>query len=132
LSHQQNAASIVPSRVIGHDDHYQLTELATLDGQPLWVTRLDATVGSELKLRIPARDVSLALTDAADSSILNRLRARIIQIEHSHSSRVLVKLQLGSHQLLARLTQKSVDRLQLTTGQTVYAQVKTVALLNEF
>ena len=45
-------------------------------------------------------------------------------------AQVLVALDVGATPLLARVTRKSAQALQLAPGQTVYAQVKGVAVLD--
>ena len=76
--------------------------------------------------------MSINLERAEHSSILNILPATIAEIEQSDSSaRVLIKLKVAHQYILVRLTHKSVTRLELTVGQQVYAQIKTVALLSD-
>ena len=131
LSHQENAASIIEARIQQHDERYQLTELQ-IDGRlPLFLTKIGGDIGDSVRVRIPARDVSITLDSPQASSILNILPATIEEIEHSNEARTLICLKVAEHRLLVRLTQKSVDRLQLKPGQSVYAQIKTVALLSE-
>ena len=94
-------------------------------------TDVSGDLGQSLRVRIPARDISIALSEPSQSSILNVLNCTIDDIEDTDASRVLVRLKLAQQTLLARLTRKSLDRLQLTKGQHVYAQIKTVALLSD-
>ena len=83
-----------------------------------------------VRVRIQARDVSLAKSPQHDSSILNTLSARIVGMDEQAPGRVLARLDVGGTALLARLTKKSADLLQLAEGQSVYAQLKSVALLD--
>ena len=84
-----------------------------------------------MRLRLPARDVSVCLVAPEQTSILNVLQARIDAMEAAGRSQVLLRLQIGDQYLLARVTRKSLDRLGLKVGLDVYAQVKSVALLND-
>ncbi len=131
ISLEENAAAIIEATIYEHDDEYQLTELRTDEDLPLFVTRIDEVIGNKVRLRIPARDISISLQAANDSSILNILPATIDAIEKNETSRLLVRLKIGKQALLARLTKKSVTRLQLSPNKQVYAQIKTVALLSE-
>lgn len=131
LSHEDNAASIIEAKIKQQDQHYQLTELLIDDKLPLYLTQTAGEPGTTLRVRIPARDVSITLQAPEQTSILNILPCTIDSIETSNSARVLLRLQVAEQFLLVRLTHKSVDRLQLTCGQQVYAQIKTVALLRE-
>ncbi len=130
LSHEENASSFITTSIRQHDEHYHLTELLIDDQHPLYLTQLNGQAGEQITVRIPARDVSLCLNKAEDSSILNIIPATIDEIETSPGARVLIRLLVGKQYLLARVTQKSVERLQLQTGQQIYAQIKTVALHN--
>jgi molybdate transport system ATP-binding protein len=76
-----------------------------------------------------ARDVSLALTQARDSSILNVLPATVQALADDGPAQLLVALDL-SGTLLARITRKSAAQLGLGPGQRVFAQIKGVAVLD--
>jgi molybdate transport system ATP-binding protein len=130
LNHEEQAAAIIEARIECHDNRYQLTQLQIDDSLPLFISRSSGEPGARVRVRIPARDVSLSLSPADDSSILNILPATVDAIEDSSNARALVRLQVAGQFLLARLTRKSIDRLQLTTGKVVYAQIKSVALLS--
>ena len=130
LAHETRAAAIVLGAVLRHDERYGLSEL-DLEGQPLWVNRLDAAPGQIRRLRIPARDVSVSRSPPVDTSILNGFETRLVELEETDDSRVLLRLALGQQFLLARITRKSADQLALRPGDTLYAQVKSAALLNE-
>lgn len=131
LSHEEYAASILTATVFQQDHEYQLTELRIDDKLPLFVTKNSASEGDQLRLRIPARDISLSLDKPQHSSILNIIETTVVEIENTSGARVLVRLKLAGQFLVARLTRKSLDRLELTVGQQVYAQIKTVALLSD-
>ena len=131
ISHEENSASIIDACIAKHDEHYGLTELLIDNKFPLLLAKKSGAAGDRMTVRIPARDVSISLSAATDSSILNIIPCRIDAIEQSGAARVLVRLRLEQQYLLARLTHKSVERLNLSVGQQVYAQIKTVALLSE-
>lgn len=131
ISHDPTAASIVVAVVDRHDQHYDLSEVIINGEQKIYLPTINAAIGQSLKIRIPARDVSLTLEQPEHSSILNILPCTIDAIERTGDAKRLVRLDLGKQSLLARLTHKSVDALALQPGQTVYAQIKTAALLSE-
>ena len=81
-------------------------------------------------MRIQARDVSLALALPQQTSILNILPARVIEIVEDAPGRAIVRLATGNSVLLARITRKSVAALGLAPGAPVYAQIKSVALID--
>ncbi len=131
LAHEQDAAAILQCRVVRRDTDFALTELSCGAEQRLFLSDSELQTDQLVRVRVPARDVSIALSKPADSSILNILHAHIDALENSHSSKVLLRLKIGKQYLLARITRKSAQQLQLRTGLGVYAQIKSVALLNQ-
>lgn len=82
------------------------------------------------RLRILARDVSVALDDPSRISIRNHLPVVIEQLNNLPGGRVLLKTRLADGQvLLIEVTQWSAQQLALTPGQAVWALIKSVALL---
>lgn len=130
LSHAEQAAAIVLGSILRHDEAFGLTELE-VEGETLLVGQLQQAPGQKRRLRVPARDVSICRERPRDSSILNILPVTLEQIEADGAARVLLRLQLGTQHLLARITRKSADRLQLRVGDHLFAQIKSAALLME-
>lgn len=85
--------------------------------------------GSSVRLRIAARDVSLCLQPPGGTSILNILPVTIEALSPLGAGQHLVQLSMASQILLARLSSRSVRELELTVGQSLFAQVKAVALV---
>ena len=86
--------------------------------------------GQRLRLRVQARDVSLTLSAAQDTSILNVLPATVHSLAEDGSAQTLVALDVGGTPLLARVTRRSARLLALAPGQPVFAQIKGVAVLD--
>jgi molybdate transport system ATP-binding protein len=87
-------------------------------------------MGSPVRLRLLARDVSLTLEPQAGTSILNIFPATVEDLASDGDARVTVRLLAGGVPLLAQVTRKSADLLRLTAGKQVYAQAKSVAVLS--
>ncbi len=85
--------------------------------------------GTRLRVRIQARDVSLALSRHDDSSLLNLLPATLVALSELPGGQVQALLEAGGQTLLARISHRSVERLALRPGLSLWAQVKAVALL---
>ncbi|HEX5394535.1 MAG TPA: TOBE domain-containing protein, partial [Rhodocyclaceae bacterium] len=131
LAADEDAAVAIAATVGDHDDHYHLTRL-DFPGGEIWVTRRDLPVGTPTRLRILARDVSIASGGEAEgqSSILNRLRAKVTAVgDADHPAQMIVRLEASGVPLLARITRRSCDQLGLAVGMAVWAQIKSVALL---
>lgn len=128
-AHLDDAGVVIEGKVTQHDEHYHLTRL-DFSGGNLWVGQVKQPLGSSARVRVLARDVSIALRQVNDSSIINVLAARITEISDEGADKVNVRLTVGeSHVLLSRITRRSCDLLGLTVGMDVFAQVKSVALM---
>ena len=130
LARDEAAESIIETVVARHDDNYNLTYLDFRGGR-FAVGRLQRSTGKPARVRIHARDVSIALKEHRDSSIVNILRATVQELAPLNDWQMVVRLGLGPEAaipLLARITRRSADMLELTPGKQVYAQVKSVVL----
>ncbi|EXJ16573.1 molybdenum ABC transporter ATP-binding protein [Imhoffiella purpurea] len=132
LAQDTEASALVEGHVRDHDDAYELSRIE-IPGGTLTMGRLDRASGDRVRLRIHARDVSIAVGEPERSSILNVLPARVLEMHEIDRSHLLVKLCTAGEPhppLLARITRYSRDRLKLEPGQEVFAQVKAVALMD--
>lgn len=130
LSHSESAATIVLGSVTRHDESFGLSELE-VSGSTIFVNQMSEGIGSNCRLRIAARDISICRERNTTSSILNILPVRLVEIEKTNDTRVLLRLALGQQYLIARVTRKSATELDLKVGDDLYAQIKSVALLSE-
>ncbi len=129
LAHGEDAAAIIETVVAGHDAAYHLTYLDFSGGRFI-VTGKILPPGRAVRVRIAARDVSITLTQQTGTSIQNIFPATVEALLPEGQAQMTVRLRMGQVPLLSRITRKSAASLQLQPGQTVYAQVKAVALLN--
>jgi molybdate transport system ATP-binding protein len=131
LASTRDAAVTLDATVEGFDANYGLVTLA-IDGGKLVVAAPAGAAGEHRRIRIAAGDVSLTLEPCAQSSILNIVPAHIVSVSNIGSQHVLLVLSVGpargGARLLSRITRKSADQLDLKAGQSVFAQVKSVAL----
>jgi molybdate transport system ATP-binding protein len=132
ITFEEDASSVLDSTVIGHEKDYHLTILESHFGR-LWVKQMDKREGERVKVNIPARDVSLSKDKEENSSILNIWKATIVEMADAGPGQVIIKLcgsQAADQQpLLARITKKSREKMQLAIGQQLYARIKSVGLL---
>jgi molybdate transport system ATP-binding protein len=125
----EDAGVVLQAVVQERDSAWHLARVA-FEGGSLWVRDGGHAVGQPVRVRILARDVSLALEPAAGTSIQNSLQAAVEQIAGDcHPALALVRLRAGASPLLARLTRRAASGLQLEVGQTVWVQIKAVALI---
>jgi len=129
LAKSQEAATVFEAQVIEYDEQYELT-LVKIAGGKLWLPS-KVPQKNMIKIRILAQDVSLAKYRGDASSILNILPATVESFAPLNNSKMNVVLRLENNgaQLLARITRKSWDHLELKIGTPLFAQVKSVALI---
>jgi molybdate transport system ATP-binding protein len=118
--------SLLETRVRSHDVVDQLTTLE-FGGGVLVVPLLDAAIGDRVRVRIRARDVSLATVRPEKISILNVLEAKVIAVAEEVGPIVDVQLATGGSILTSRITRRSVAALNIQVGQPIFALVKAVS-----
>lgn len=124
-----DAGALLEGTVQAFDARWHLMQVGFTGGS-LWLRQSDLQAGQRVRLRVLARDVSLATEKPVRSSIQNLLSCQVQAImTDAHPSQVLVQLRCGDTLLLSRITARAAESLELAVGQTVWAQVKTVALL---
>ena len=126
-----DAGVVIEGTVSAYDNQYQLLTLQ-LPGSLLNVRVAHAPLapGKRLRIKIQARDVSLSRQPGEHSSILNLLPVTLTgEVPADNSAHVLIRLEAAGTPLLARITRYSRDQLQLAPGQTLWAQIKAVAVL---
>lgn len=126
LSGRRDAGAVLSCIVQAHDTARGLTRLA-FPGAALQVPLRPETLGARLRLRLRARDVTVATEAPHGISSHNILPSTISAMAPAGPHEVYVTLQVGSTPLLARLTRDSVGELGLAPGRAVFALVKSTA-----
>lgn len=132
LAHGDSAGALVEAVTCGLQSDSDLCELR-FDGGTLLLPQTRATPlpdRTPVRVRIQARDVSLTLVQPEQTSVLNCLPATVSDVCDDGPGQVLVGLRLGLEtRLLSRISRLSCERLGITTGLPVYAQIKGVAMV---
>jgi molybdate transport system ATP-binding protein len=121
------AGAVIDTVVAAHDVDYGLTTLH-FDGGELTVPNVEALIGERVRVRIRARDVSLALARPEGMSIVNALEGSIVALSDDGGPIVELQVRAGAAMLQARITRRSRDALQLSEGRRVYALIKAVSI----
>ncbi|OHC68640.1 MAG: molybdenum ABC transporter ATP-binding protein [Rhodocyclales bacterium GWA2_65_20] len=125
----EDTGVVIDAAVAERDGDWQLARV-DFPGGSLWVRDNGIPCGHRVRVRILARDVSIAREKIEGTSILNTLPARVAEIvADSHPALALVRLDVGAAPLIARLTRRSAAALELTPGMDVWVQIKAVALV---
>jgi len=130
LTGRYEAGSVIAARVAGHDTEYALT-LLDFPGGTFRVPRVELPVGARLRLRIRARDVSVAVRPPEGLSDLNVFAGTVEQIggpvEHGGGPDLDLRLDIGTP-LWARLSRRAFADLGLALGSPIYAVIKGTSI----
>lgn len=126
----EDSGVVLEAKIAELDRDWHLAR-AEFAGGSLWVRDQGSQVGQAVRLRVLARDVSLALQPGGQSSIQNSLAATVAAVvPDEHPALVLVRLETGGVPLLSRVTARAAAELGLAPGQPVWAQIKAVAVIS--
>lgn len=118
--------ALIEAHAVAHDMKYFLTTFQFSGGE-LVAPGVDTPVGARVRIRIRARDVTLATHRPHGLSIRNVLQGTVGSIEDRGGAIVEVHVQVTGRELLARISRQALDEMQLKPGQTVYALIKAIA-----
>jgi len=124
----EDAGVILAATVSELDSAWHLARVDFGGGQ-LWIRDHALQVGQRVRVRILARDVSLAV-QPGHTSIQNVMRGRVDAIgDDTHPGLMLVRLHIGQASVLAQLTRRAAADLGVALGQDIWVQMKSVALM---
>jgi len=125
----EDACVVLDSTVVERDEHWHLARVAFAGGS-LWVRDGGHACGEQVRVRILARDVSIARDRVVSTSILNALPGEVVELgADAHPALMLVRVRVGTSPIVARVTRRSASALGLAPGQAVWVQIKAVALI---
>ncbi|MCC1491137.1 molybdenum ABC transporter ATP-binding protein [Cognatishimia sp. F0-27] len=121
--------AVLEAQVVAHHDD-GLTELDA-GGASLLLPRVPQAVGQSLRIRIPGQDVILSRSAPEGLSALNSLRGTITGIRAGDGPGAVVSIETAAGTVLARVTRRSAQALDLGVGVECYAIIKTLAIAPE-
>ncbi|MBW4710015.1 molybdenum ABC transporter ATP-binding protein [Roseobacter sp. YSTF-M11] len=120
------AGAMITARVTAH--HADGLSTLRAEGSDLLMPRVTQPEGTDVRLWIGAQDVMLAIVRPDGISALNILDVTIRDLRVGTGPGVIVQLSFGRSVLLARVTRRSAEALNLHPGQSVFAVLKAVSL----
>lgn len=125
----EDAGAVLDGTVAALDEPWHLARIDFAGGS-LWTPDRGLAVGRRVRVRVLARDVSLARERPAPTSIQNVLQGVVDALgDDDHPGLRIVRVRVGGSPLVARLTRRAAVELELRPGQEVWVQVKSVALV---
>jgi molybdate transport system ATP-binding protein len=119
--------AVIEARVAAHDLDWGLTRL-DFPGGSLYAPDVDALVGEPIRVRIRARDVSLATERPQNLSMQNVVAGTVRTVGEGNGASVDVQVDAAGTPIIARVTRKAVAELRLEPGKRVFALIKAVAI----
>jgi molybdate transport system ATP-binding protein len=105
-----------------------LVELA-FEGGTLLASEPSVSIGTKVRLRIPAREVILATREPAGLSLHNALSGTVSAIHTDPAvDHVIVQIAVGGVLLLAEVTRDAVATLGIAVGTRLHALIKSVSI----
>ncbi len=129
MAEDKHAMMVWQGRVVEHDADYHLTRI-DFSGAELYLPTVAAGIGESVRVQIYASDVSITLEAPRATSILNVLPATITGIADMLNGQTVIKLEVSALPLLAHITCKSRQFLDLQVGKKVYVQIKGTSIVN--
>lgn len=122
-----DAGSILNTHLDRHDPEFGLSYLS-FSGGTIPVPQINQDVGSRIRLRLRARDITLSNEIPQGISTLIRLSAKILSVDDIDKTHSYVRVQSGDAILLARITRKSIQLLGIQPNKPIFCLVKSVTL----
>lgn len=131
---------LLQAEISDRDEQWHLIQ-AGFQGGNLWLKDTGEAVGDPIRIRVLARDISLTLMEDTASSILNKLPVRVQEVSADRDpAMLLLRLEPRPTEqttsrpdcntcLIARITRRSCQQLDLKVGSEVWAQIKSVAIV---
>lgn len=123
----REAGAVIEAVVAEPDAGDGLSALETSAGI-LLLPRVQAALGAAMRVRILASDIILARERPVGLSALNILPAEVVEVLDGSGPGVAVALQSGRDRLVARVTRRSAQALQLAPGAACFAVIKSVSV----
>ena len=122
----REAGSVLPAFLVAQEAD-GLTRLESSAG-PILLPRIEAAIGTLLRIRIPAHEVILSRHRPVGLSALNILPGIVTAVRLGEGPGAVVQLRVGTDLILSRLTRRSAEALALVPGVEVFAILKSVAV----
>lgn len=119
--------AVIEAEAIAHDTAYFLTTFRFGERGELVAPGLDAPIGSRVRMRIRARDLTLATRKPEGLSIRNVLAGEVVALDAGGGAIAEVRVSVAGKTLPVRLARKSVDELCLGVGMPVFVLIKAIA-----
>ena len=125
----EEAGVVIEGVVVERDIDWHLIR-ADFSGGELWLKDTGEELGKKIRIRVLARDVSLALEDYTETSIINRIKTKVARVQSDNDAAMLmVTLLCEDTKIISKISKRSADALNIKVGKEIWSQIKGVAIL---
>lgn len=107
-----------------------LTRLDAATG-PLFLAGVAGPPGTRLRVRIMAHEVILSRLRPEGLSAQNILAGTVAHIVEGKGPAVTVHIAIGDHEILARITRRAAEQMDLQQGETIHAILKSMSIARD-
>jgi molybdate transport system ATP-binding protein len=126
-SEPEDCMSVISAIIESHDNNYNLS-YATFENQTLSIPISDDSVGSQVRVKVMAKDVSISLSRPKDTSVLNIFYGEITEIKEMDLN-AQISIIVSGARIFSLISKKSLHLLGLQTNHMVYVQIKCMSLI---
>lgn len=120
--------AVIEATVGEIDSQWHLSR-CDFSGGEIWTRSQGLALHQKIRIRVLARDVSIATERPVATSIQNSLQGSVVSIaDDEQAGYALVRILVGTDHLIARVTQRALHELSIQLGQAIWVQVKSVAI----
>ena len=128
FSGHEGFENVVQCKLLEHGAGTTIVQLGEASAARLTVPKTTGVAGDSRLLRVPARDIIVAIDRPVGLSARNVVPARIVKIRSDSDLRMLVAALDGSAaELAAVVTNEACSALGLEVGQQIYMIIKTAS-----
>lgn len=126
---KRDIGALIETRLLCH--HLDGTSELAAGSTRFFIARPKATIGDIIRIRIAANDVILSTSPPIGLSALNIAKGVICDIspmKNSPDNGVIVTVKLDGGKILAQLSQRSLQKMELVIGTTIFVIIKSLAI----
>jgi molybdate transport system ATP-binding protein len=125
----REVAAMLPAVIAEHLPD-GLTRLDAPTG-PLFLPGVEGAIGARVRVRIMAHEVILSRARPEGLSAQNILAGTVAKIVPGNGPAVMVHVDAGGHEILARITRRAAEQMALKDGDSVHAIVKSMSVARD-
>ena len=128
LTRQEGASFIVQGEVVKLDQEEKISTV-NCEGFELHLSGNILTEKQQVRILVHAKDVSLTLDKAENSSILNILPVTVNKIHQEKNGKHLIESLLGKTKILSVISIRSLHKLKIKQDSKLFAQFKATVMV---